>query len=101
MDRETVKQMRGAADLLENGVEAAVASIEKAQRGVVHRTYTIVAALSHLGAPVRAVESLQQTITDGIYGGIRLGNHAVGAATSLALDCVDARATDEELTETD
>lgn len=97
MDHETVKQMRGVADLLHDGVDAAVTSIQKTQRGVVHRTYTVVAHVSHLGAPVRVIESVQQAITDGIYGSIRLGNHAVGAAATLTLDCLAARAVDEEM----
>ncbi len=96
MDHETVKQMRGAKDLLQDGVDAAVTSIQKAQRGVVHRTYMIVAHVSHLDLPVQAIESVQQTITDSIYASIRLGAHAAGAAATLALDCLESRATDEE-----
>ncbi|MFN8476159.1 MAG: hypothetical protein U0822_28585 [Anaerolineae bacterium] len=98
MDQETLKQVRGAADLLEDAVDAAVTSMEQAQRGVVHRAYTVVAKMSGLGGPVRAIEGVQQAITDGVYGGIRLGNHAVGAAATFALDCLEPGAVAEEPT---
>ena len=99
MDEHTLRQLRGAKDLAHDAVDAAVTAVEKAQRGVVHRTYSIVAAVSHLGRPVHAVESVQQTIARGIYGSVRLGNHATTAAASLALDCLESRAQNEEMTE--
>lgn len=101
MDRETMKQMRGAKDLLQDGVDAAANSIEKAQRGVVHRSYDIVARVTHLDLPVRAIESVQQAVTGGIYASIRLGNHATAAAATIALDCLEARASDDAPTDED
>ncbi|MFN8498132.1 MAG: hypothetical protein U0641_09775 [Anaerolineae bacterium] len=99
MDKQTLRQVRGAADLLHDAVDAAATSIEKAQRGAVHRAYTMVASLSHLGGPVRAIEDAQQSMTDAVYEGIRLGNDAAGAAATRILDCLEARAREEEPTD--
>ncbi|MFN8484610.1 MAG: hypothetical protein U0768_16350 [Anaerolineae bacterium] len=95
MDQQTLKQARGTADLLHDAVDAAVTSIEEAQRGVVHRTYSVLAKASGLSASVRAIEGVQQTITDGLYAGIHLGNDALGAAATFVLDRLESRAADE------
>jgi len=86
MNPETLRQIRGAKDLLEDAVEALAVSVGEAQRKMTRQPYALLARIEPISKPVRAIEEAHLRITDGVYFSIRLGNRLVGMAAGFALD---------------
>lgn len=89
MNPETLRQMRGAKDLLEDAVEALAVSVADAQRKMTRQPYALLARIEPIAAPVRAIEEAHLRITDGVYFSIRLGNRLVGIVAGFALDRIE------------
>lgn len=94
MDRQTIEQLRGAKDLLTDGVEGGATAVADAQRDMTHRVYDLVACLPGLGGAARGIEAIQQTITADIYSSIRAINRLLGVAADCALNGLAARISD-------
>ncbi len=91
MELDTLRQIRGAQELLEDAIEAAAVSIGDAQKKMTRYPYGLLAGIEPIAAPVRAIEEVHLRITDGVYYSIRLGNRLVGLAAGFALDRFEGR----------
>lgn len=89
MNPETLRQIRGAKDLLEDAVEALAVSVGDAHRKITRQPYALLARIEPIAAPVRAIEEVHLKITDSVYFSIRLGNRLVGVVAGFALDRID------------
>jgi hypothetical protein len=89
MNPETLRQIRGAKDLLEETVEALAVSVADAQRKMTRQPYALLARIEPIAAPVRTIEEAHLRITDGVYFSIRLGNRLVGLVAGFALDRIE------------
>lgn len=89
MNPETLRQIRGAKDLLEDAVEALAVSVGDAHRKITRQPYALLARIEPIAAPVRAIEEAHLHVTDGVYFSIRLGNRLVGLAAGFALDRIE------------
>ncbi len=95
MDRETLGQLRGAKDLIQEGVEAGAITVADVQRQLAHRVYAILTRVPLIGRPARSIEVIQQTITDGVYLSLRTVNSGVGCMADGVLDQWEARLADK------
>lgn len=91
MNPETLRQLRGAKDLLEEAIEAAAVKLCDAQKKMTRQPYRLIALVEPVAVPVRTIEEVHLRITDGVYYSIRLGNRLVGMAAGFALDRFDRR----------
>jgi hypothetical protein len=89
MNPETLRQIRGAKDLLEEAIEALAVSVGDAHRKMARQPYALLARIEPIAAPVRAIEEAHLRITDGVYFSIRLGNRLVGVVAGFALDRIE------------
>ena len=82
------RELEGLNQLVVDGVHAVTAETERAHAAIARYPYAILARVSPLAAPVRAVELVQQTITAAIYRTIHLAADVAGnvAATAIALN---------------
>ena len=92
MNPETLRQIRGAKDLLEDAVEALAVTVGEAQRKMTRHPYKLLARIEPIAAPVRVIEEAHLKITDGVYFSIRLGNRLVGIVANFTLDRFEERA---------
>lgn len=92
MEPRTLRQLRGAKDLLEDAVEAAAVAIGDTQKAMTRKPYALLARITPIAAPVRAIEQAHLQMTDGVYFAIRLGNRLAGVMAGLALDRLEAKA---------
>ena len=90
MEIETVRQIRGAKQLVEEAIDAATLRIGEAQRVMTSKPYAVLAAVPPIAGPVRAIEEAHLHIVDGVYFAIRLGNRLAGLMAGYALDRVEA-----------
>lgn len=86
MDRDTLEQLRGAKDLIQEGVDLGAVALADVQRNVAHRVYAILGHAPLISRPSRAVEGVQQAITDVVYSAIRGVNDGVGDSLGWLLD---------------
>jgi len=84
MEAETLRQLRGAAELATDAVGAAVGAIAEAHLAIVGQVYAPFGLLGPLAAPVRGIEHIQTAITRGVYQSI-LGVNALVASAVAAL----------------
>ncbi len=92
MEARTLRQIRGAKELLEDTVEAAAVAINEAQRKITRKPYALLARFDPIAAPVRRIEAAHLKITDGVYLAIRIGNRLTGLMAGMVLDQAEARA---------
>ena len=92
MEKLSLRQIRGAKDLVEDAVDAAAVAIGDVQRRITQTPYALLAALPPLARPVRAIERVHLRIADSVYFSIRLGNRLAGTVAGLALDHLEAQA---------
>ena len=92
MNEVSVRQLRGAKDLVEDAVDAAALAIGDVQRKMTQAPYALLAAGAPIARPVRAIERVHLRITDSVYFSLRLANRLAGTMAGLALDQLEARA---------
>ena len=92
MEPETVRQIRGAKELVEEAIDAATLRIGEAQRVMTSKPYAVLALVPPIAVPVRAIEEAHLHIVDGVYFAIRLGNRLAGLMAGYALDRLEAHA---------
>ena len=92
MELETVRQIRGAKELVEEAVDAATLRICEVQRVMTRKPYAVLALVPPIAVPVRVIEEAHLHIVDGVYFAIRLGNRLAGLMAGYALDRLEAHA---------
>ncbi|MFQ3663037.1 MAG: hypothetical protein SNJ69_11670 [Chloroflexaceae bacterium] len=84
MEADTLRQLRGAAELATDVVGATVGAIAEAHLTILDQVYAPFGLLGPLAAPVRGIEHIQAAITRGVYHSI-LGVNALVACIVAAL----------------
>jgi hypothetical protein len=92
MEPETVRQIRGAKELVEEAIDAATLRIGEAQRVMTRKPYAVLALVPPIAVPVRAIEDAHLHMVDGVYFAIRLGNRMAGLMAGYALDRLEEHA---------
>lgn len=92
MEHVSLRQIRGAKDLVEESIDAAALAIGDVQRKMTQTPYALLAAVKPIAGPVRAIERAHLKIADSVYFSIRLGNRLVGNMAGLVLDQLEAQA---------
>ena len=90
MKQLTVRQVRGMKDLTQDVLDATVVAVEEIHRDIARKPYAILAQVSIIAAPVRAIEQVQQAITDVAYHSIRAVNRLAGTCATKAFDQLEA-----------
>lgn len=96
MEPRTLRQIRGAKDLVEETVDAATLAINEVQRTLTRMPYALLARARPIATPVRAIEQTHLKIADSIFFSIRVGNRLVGNIAGFLLDQLDAHAQRKE-----
>ncbi|HEX9373835.1 MAG TPA: hypothetical protein VF897_22680 [Roseiflexaceae bacterium] len=91
MDSKTIRQLRGANDLLQDAVESGARAIGEAHQAVARRPYALLEQICVVAAPARAIERAQQTVTAGVYQSIRTINRIAGSLAAQGLDWLEER----------
>ncbi|NWF80754.1 MAG: hypothetical protein HXY37_11995 [Chloroflexi bacterium] len=86
MEPETLRQLRGAADLTTDAVGATVGAIAEAHLAIMGQVYAPLGLLGPLAAPARGIAQIQTAITRGVYQTILGVNAVVACATTALLD---------------
>lgn len=92
MERQTLRQIRGAKELVEETVDSAALAINEVQRKMTRMPYGLLARIGPIAAPVQAIEQVHLKIADSVYFSIRVGNRLVGNMAGFVLDQLDAHA---------
>jgi len=92
MERQTLRQIRGAKELVEETVDSAALAINEVQRKMTRMPYALLARIGPIAAPVQAIERAHLKIADSVYFSIRVGNRLVGNMAGFVLDQLDAHA---------
>jgi len=92
MEPKTLRQIRGAKDLVEETIDAAALAINEVQRTMTRMPYALLARIEPIAAPVQAIEHVHLKIADSVYFSIRVGNRLVGNVAGFMLDQLDAHA---------
>ena len=92
MELETVRQIRGAKELVEEAIDGATLRIGEVQRVMTRRPYAVLALVPPIAVPVHAIEEAHLHIVDGVYFAIRLGNRLAGLMAGYALDRLEEHA---------
>ena len=92
MEPATLRQIRGAKELVEETVDAAALTINEVQRKMTRMPYALLARFGPIAAPVQAIEQAHLKIADSVYFSIRVGNRLVGKVAGFVLDQLDAHA---------
>jgi|APFre7841882630_1041343.scaffolds.fasta_scaffold00911_3 hypothetical protein len=92
MEPKTLRQIRGAKDLVEETIDAAALAINEVQRTMTRMPYALLARIEPIAAPVQAIEQVHLKIADSVYFSIRVGNRLVGNVAGFMLDQLDAHA---------
>ena len=92
MEPRTMRQIRGAKDLVEETVDAATLAINEVQRTMTRMPYALLARIGPIAVPVKAIEQAHLKIADSVYFSIRVGNRLVGNMAGFVLDQLDAHA---------
>ena len=92
MEKLSLRQIRGAKDLVEDAVDAAAVAIGDVQRRMTQAPYALLAGVAPIARPVRAIEQAHLRIADSVYFSIRLGNRLAGNVAGLVLDRLEAQA---------
>lgn len=92
MERQTLRQIRGAKELVEETVDSAALAINEVQRKMTRMPYALLARIGPIAAPVKAIERAHLKIADSVYFSIRVGNRLIGNMAGFVLDQLDAHA---------
>ncbi len=91
MDRHTLKQLRGAKDLVQDTIEATVTAIAETHADIARVPYAALRWAGLRGSLVDGIEDFQGALTDGVYQAVLVANRLAGAAASAALDRLEER----------
>ncbi len=86
MEPQTVRQLRGAIDLMTEAVDATTREIEVAHKTLAHWPYAVLAQFRPIARPVRGIEQVQTMMTAGVYGAIYATNRVARGVAASVLD---------------
>jgi hypothetical protein len=86
MSQTSLKQLRGAKDLIHDAVAAGVDASEQVHLAIARKPYAALAQIEVLAGPVQVIEQTQLALTCGIYQAIRIVNRFASAAAGRVLD---------------
>ncbi len=66
MEPKTLRQIRGAKDLVEETIDAAALAINEVQRTMTRMPYALLARIEPIAAPVQAIEQVHLKIADSV-----------------------------------
>lgn len=84
-------RVRGLAALVGEAVDHGSRAVETVHRATARRPFAILELVKPIETPVRAIETVHSVSLTGVYASIRLVNRIVGAATTIAVDVLEAR----------
>jgi hypothetical protein len=96
LDRDNLRQLRGAVELLTDTVDATVADIEEAHHAIARWPYAWLAWIPGAGTAARAIGRVQHALTAISYGAVRALNRVVRVTATCTLDHMDRRAVTRE-----
>ena len=67
MEPRTLRQIRGAKELVEETVDAATLAINEVQRTMTRMPYALLARIGPIAVPVKAIEQAHLKIADSVY----------------------------------
>jgi hypothetical protein len=85
VDRRTRDQLRGAVELVRDGVEAVARETENVHRELMRRPYAVLARIPAVAGPSRAIELFHGAIAGVAYASVRAVNQVVATAVVTAL----------------
>lgn len=91
MDQQTLQQLRGASDLVTEGVDATAAAIGEAHQAMAQRQYAVLTRIESLVGDVTALEQVQRMITAGVYRTIRAVNRITGKVATRVWDHLEVK----------
>lgn len=89
VDRRTCDRLRGAVELLRDGVEAVARETENVHRELMRRPYAVLARVPVLAGPSRAIELVHGAVAGVAYTSVRAVNQVVATAVVTALESRD------------
>lgn len=91
----STSRWRGLASLVGDAVVHASHAVEKVQKRTADRPFAVLAHIPPLADAARGVQVIHDVTLAGVHGAIRLVTRAVGKTIEVALDVVEATATEE------
>lgn len=86
MEPDTLRKVRGGAELVTSAVEAAVGAAAETHDTIMRQVYAPFALLGPLAAPARVVEQIQMAVTGLVYQTILGANRVVARGAVALLD---------------
>ncbi len=80
------KRLLGLRALVEDAVEHGSAAVERVQRDVAGRVFTVLEAIPPVAPTARVVRDVHGAVLAGVYGSVRLVNRAVGAVLTVVIE---------------
>ena len=82
----SLRQIRGAADLVHEVVAGSVDAVEATHRSIARKPFAVLEKISPIAVPVRLIEHIERNISGGVYQSIRLSNRLAAAVATQVLD---------------
>ncbi len=82
----SITQLRGVKDLIHDTVSAGVDAIEETHQAIARQSFAVLEQIAVIATPARAIGHIQQTVTGGVYQGIRTINLIAGTVATQVLD---------------
>ncbi len=92
MDKQTVRQLQGAIDLLHDATTAVAGAVGTSQTGTARVPYAVLKSIPGIRKPAAMVERTQSNITELVYWSIRSITVVSTAAAGRVLRHLDQRA---------
>lgn len=89
VDRRTRDQLRGAVELVRDGVEAVARETEIVHRELMRRPYAVLACVPVVAGPSKAIELFHGAVAGVAYGSVRVINQVVATVAVKALEDPD------------
>lgn len=86
MDRQTLQQIRGAKELIEETVETATRAVADAHKTIACWPFDVLARIAPIAGPVRTAERFQLSAIDGFYNAVLGISRLVGGGATYLLD---------------
>lgn len=97
MDQRTIRQLRGASDLVGETVAATVTLVAQTHRTMARQPYALLSQIPVIGRPARLIEQFQNSIMEQVYSSILSVNHLASTISTAACDHLEQRASRSEV----
>ena len=82
----TWRQLHGVNELVQGAVEATTNAVAEVDRDIFRRPYAVLKRIPITADSADTIEQVHQTISTGVYGGIRAINRLAGRTATRVLD---------------